>query len=94
MMIKAEAWSTTFAILQDASTSVEGKMFAATVLKGKVRFEGLFSSKAGTDMADKNGLFPIAGRFPYAIARLSSRAATNIQQRPKTHPDTAVSRSG
>lgn len=35
----AEAWHTTHAMLQDASTSVEARLFAATTLKGKVSSE-------------------------------------------------------
>jgi len=31
-----EAWNTTFAILQSDGATVQGKMFAATTLKGKV----------------------------------------------------------
>lgn len=31
-----EAWHTTHAMLQDASTSVEARLFAATTIKGKV----------------------------------------------------------
>lgn len=33
----ADAWTVTGAILQDSTTTVEARLFAATTLKGKVR---------------------------------------------------------
>lgn len=37
-VIQMEAWSATHALLQSADVSIEAKLFAATTLKGKVRY--------------------------------------------------------
>ncbi|KAF2452741.1 armadillo-type protein [Lineolata rhizophorae] len=76
-----EAWQSTFAMLQNADVPVEGKMFAATTLKGKITYDlhqlprealaGLRDSLISSLAAFRAGPKPVRTQLCVSLANLA-----------------------